>query len=464
MKPYFRPNKMGKALLASGKRLRQEPPFGVWVLRYRDEFGRKVREASKCRTEAEAILANAQAEKQAEDVREGRATRKRMEVRTWEELRDAYLAAHAHLSSQAPMRSQFKRWLDPAWKGRALASITPADCEALLSKARKAEQAPATVRQLHIRGRVVFGYAVETLGWLEANPWSRVKRPGVPQKHPVYLRKEQVDSLLMAAGPYRLLLLLAAFTGARKGELAGLRWTDIDFRTGKAGVIHFRRSWGKATTKGKRERVVPIHPGLREELLAAAKRADSELVFPAPRKGGVRHDSWHLAILLRSIAKRAGVLLPEGVTFHGLRHTFATHLYHATGDITAAQRLLGHSTPTLTERVYAGVDLAHLEDAVARLSFGTEHKMSTEPNEGQEGERRVSENPKEAQAVGGSSLPRRRPSDFIFLLKERHSPLVSAGNSSGNAATYAAPAVSARPCWPPLRATVEHIPNTRRAA
>lgn len=384
MRPYFRLSKLGLELEAAGKRFKREPPFGTWMLDYRDALGRRVRKASKARTEAEAVRETLEIEEREEAIRTGDEVPSAFKVATWETVRDAYLEAHSHLSSQAPMRSQFKQWFDPHFKKRAVSGITVADCDALLGKARRAGQSDASIRQLHIRGRLVFKFAEQRLGAIRSNPWAKIPRPKLAQKKALFLKREEIEAILAGAGEFRVLVLVAVFTGLRKGELAALRWTDIDFSAGRHGVIYARRSWTRDTTKGKRERAIPIHPALREELLVEYRRrgADGDLLFPAPRRGGVRHDSWHLAKLLRSIASRSGVTLPVGFTWHGLRATFITHVVRKSGDVTAAQRLAGHSTPTITERVYLGEDLEQLEDALGQVEVDTSrrHKSVTSPD------------------------------------------------------------------------------------
>jgi integrase len=268
------------------------------------------------------------------------------------------------------MRSQCRRWFDPHFKGMPIAAISTSHCQALLTKAASIGQKPATVRQLAIRGRLIFKHAVETEKWLEENPWVGVRRPTVPKEEPVFLRKEQVNAMLLAAGPYQLLLLTAVLAGLRRGELGGLLWTDIDWEEGEFGTIHVRRSWGGRTTKSKKERSVPIHPRLQEELLRAQKLAASAWVFASPRTGEMRSETWHVSRLVKSVMKRAGIPIPPGFRFHSLRATFITHLWKGTGDITAAQRLAGHSTPVITERAYAGKDLEYLAKAVGTLTYG----------------------------------------------------------------------------------------------
>lgn len=421
MKPgaYFRPNKEGKAVLAAGKRLQKRAPdFGTWWVRYTDSAGVARRErCSEAMQEA--------AHKRAMELHLlSERRRKGLDVDAFNiipcnRMHELYLEAHAHLSSQAPMRSQVKNWFDPHFEKTPTADVTPADCEALLTKARKAGQKPSTVRQLHIRGRLIWKYAVNRLRAAKENPWDSVARPKVPTTSVVFLSREQVRGILDAAGAYRLLVLLAVLTGGRRGELGGLRWDDFHLNEGPTGTVHYHRSWARSTTKGSKARVVPLHPLLRPEIARARREATSEFVFPSPT-GGMRNEAWHTAKLVRRIARRAGVELPKGTTFHTLRKTFLTHLIQDSGgDIATAQQLAGHSTPAVTATYYVGRDIAHMSNQVAslRLVDGATagHTVSTRAATGTLGPVGNDETEEQMQGVSYSERSRRSPSAFIFL-------------------------------------------------
>lgn len=422
MKPgaYFRPNKEGKAVLASGKRLQKRAPdFGTWWVRYMDSAGVVHRERCSEALQEAAHKRAMELHLLSERRRKGLDS-DALNIIPCRQLHALYLEAHSHLSSQAPMRSQVKNWFDPHFGRKPTADVTPADCEALLAAARSAGQKPATVRQLHIRGRLIWDYAVKRLKAARENPWRSVARPEVPKKDVVFLSREQVDGILAAAGPFRFLLLLAVVTGGRRGELGGLRWDDFRLDEGPTGTVHFRRSWGRSTTKGSKERVVPLHPVLLPQLQRARAAATSELVFPAPRKGGMRHEAWKVARLVRSIAQRAGVELPAGTTFHTLRKTFITHLIRDTGgDIVTAQQLAGHSTPAVTATYYVGRDVEHQASRVAALrlvgSVVGEHTVDTRAATGTEVDVGYTEKEEQMQGVSYSERSRRSPSAFIFL-------------------------------------------------
>lgn len=174
-----------------------------------------------------------------------------------------------------------------------------------------------------------------------------------------------------AEGPQAAALYtLALDSGARKGELRGLQWRDIDFA---AGTIRIEPSLTRAgaepiygRTKGRRARRLLITPDTlsllrahREHQAALRRRVgweyhDLGLVFA--RENQMR---FSLGYPLQSntlgqrrfarIIKAAGV---RPITFHGLRHTWATLLLTAGVPVHYVSERLGHRTPDITLRVY----------------------------------------------------------------------------------------------------------------
>ncbi len=142
-----------------------------------------------------------------------------------------------------------------------------------------------------------------------------------------YLSREEVGQLLAYAEDhapdlYRM-IATAVFTGLRKGELYGLRWSDVVL-TDTALTMRVARSY--STTKSDKARSVPIHPELAPILRAWRSRCPATaagLVFPVVKRGGarmgMREDGDELFALLRA----AGCHTPEH-PWHALRHTFAS--------------------------------------------------------------------------------------------------------------------------------------------
>jgi integrase len=165
----------------------------------------------------------------------------------------------------------------------------------------------------------------------------------------------------IAAAPdrTRLVLVLAAYAGLRRGEIAALRWDDV-----ADGVIRVRG-------KGGHVRHVPIHERVAQELEACRARrgagtmgtgwrypthAGSPYVFPGRYGRGATADS----------IGRAAARGLDGYSAHTLRHRFAGRAYAATRDLGVVQQLLGHASPTTTA-VYARADRAAMAEAVRAL-------------------------------------------------------------------------------------------------
>ena len=174
------------------------------------------------------------------------------------------------------------------------------------------------------------------------------------------LTGEQVQALLRAAGPHRTLLATAIMAGGlRVSELTHLRWRDLDFREGLLNVA------ASKTAAGVRQ--VVLEPELiqllREHKEAAEWTEPDDFVFAGRiREKPRERNTVRTRILYGAVAKANEQLaaedrppLPDGITFHSLRHTYAA-LRAELGEhpaVTAAQ--MGHRDPRMTLRVYTDV-------------------------------------------------------------------------------------------------------------
>lgn len=201
--------------------------------------------------------------------------------------------------------------------------------------------------------QAAFGMA-ETWSLIEHNPFRRVKKIRVDRRDPIILSPEQVMELLnRASDENRPFFMLALYTGMRLGEIVHLRPQDIDWQ---ARVIHVanRASWH---TKSRRERRIPIHPDLYRILKGLPR--DGETLWP--------YTADTLAKRFKRTAKTVG--LSNRITFHTLRHTFASYLVQLGQPIRQVQELLGHSNVTVTE-MYAHLGVESLVGVVAALEYG----------------------------------------------------------------------------------------------
>ncbi len=140
----------------------------------------------------------------------------------------------------------------------------------------------------------------------------------------------------------------------------GLRISEALSLTGAA---HPLADVIRITGKGGKERLVPVLPVAREAVAEYARLCPFDLGPSEPLFRGTRGGPLSPR-LLQSVMEKARMQLglPATATPHALRHSFATHLLSAGGDLRAIQELLGHASLSTTQ-AYTGVDAARLMEA-----------------------------------------------------------------------------------------------------
>lgn len=234
------------------------------------------------------------------------------------------------------------------------AAVTEEDCLAYLGSR---VWAPETRKSARSALRTFYGWAV-LRGGLEHDPAAHLPTVRVPAgaPHPVPSDVFEV-ALARADDKTRLMLLLAAYAGLRRAEIAQVH-PARDIADGALRVVG----------KGGRGRLVPLHPLLLAEIDAELERrrrggvgsgyryrnaaAADGYLFPGQSPGSCTTPG--------AIGEAVSPLLGKHYTTHGLRHRFATRAYAATRDIRAVQELLGHSKPETTARYTAVPDGAKL--------------------------------------------------------------------------------------------------------
>ncbi|MCC0077795.1 MAG: tyrosine recombinase XerC [Rhodobacter sp.] len=114
--------------------------------------------------------------------------------------------------------------------------------------------------------------------------------------------------------------------------------------------------------KGGKERLVPVIPAAAQAVAAYLRLCPWPVEPDAPLFRGLRGGPLNPRLIARAMeGVRLRLGLPASATPHALRHSFATHLLSAGGDLRAIQELLGHANLSTTQ-VYTGVDAARLMD------------------------------------------------------------------------------------------------------
>ncbi|KKB99594.1 tyrosine-type recombinase/integrase [Mycolicibacter arupensis] len=327
--------------------------------------------AAECRRELKKVRQRIDEGKPAKDAPDT--------VASWlKRWRDSSLAASDRkATTKALYGSLSRKHLEGTGIGdKRMDRLNPSDVESLIVELRGKKLADSTVRQVYTVLRQALDVAVRD-GLLASNPAAKVKRPAVARKEAVYLSAADVARLLGAAKGlrYYLAVLLMAATGLRRGEVAGLRWRDIDLAKGQMTVRHtLSRVDGELVlTEPKTDRSrrrIPLHSGLVTQLKAHRKRqvaeqlaagnqwTDTGAVFAT--EFGTMCDPRNLLRTVEIAAAKIGV---EGVGAHSLRHSAAVAWLESGVHIKAAADLLGHSSISITGDLYG-----HTSDDAARAA------------------------------------------------------------------------------------------------
>jgi integrase len=272
--------------------------------------------------------------------------------------RDKIIALRAHLL--------------PEFGRLRLDEISVARIDAFKAKKVGAHLAPKTVNNLLSMLHCALATATDW-GLLRTTPRAKWLRLPVQGYH--YLSADDVQKLLAATRPglWQVLVLFLVRTGVRFGEAAALRWDDLELR-GTEPVAHIRRGVNRGfvgPTKTGRPRDVPL---VREVVAALDEyHHDRPYVFSRPDGAFIRPDVTRK--YLHRICARAGIPL---VSWHALRHTFATELTARGAPLRAVQELLGHTTIMMTSR-YAHVAPSTLRSSVALLERLSPRRLDDAP-------------------------------------------------------------------------------------
>jgi integrase len=225
---------------------------------------------------------------------------------------------------------------------------------------------PTSIRRHHAVLSAALSQAVRW-GWLDRNPVERAQPPKLERTELRVPTPDEVRALVAAARKrseqWGMLLTLAVLTGARRGELCALRWSDIEGNRIRVAHSLYRagEDRGEKRTKAGRERWVTLAPfGVdlietwRQQCIAISANAEVDLV----------HDAFLVSVLpdgsrpinpdtLSSVVHKlcADLDMPH-VHLHSIRHFAATEMLAAGIDPRNAAEILGHANPSLTLGLY----------------------------------------------------------------------------------------------------------------
>jgi integrase len=336
---------------------------GKWRIRWQDAAGKRHSEVYD--DHEEAVLQLRRHEGDAAEILTGFRPRPPPD-KSFDELADYWLT-HRTPRKRSPKddRHIIGKHLRPEFTGTAVRAITSEriDDYALKLQERVPPLATNTMRNILSKLRAMLSLA-RRHRWIVERPHVDMPKEDIGDEDIRYLRnKDELDRFIRAAKAAgdRVFTLYcgAVYTGMRQGELACLRWSDVDL---DRRTITVQRSFN-GPTKTSRVRYVPILDPLLPILRAWRARTPGELVFPNRRGRTYSPSARVFEDTLWKVLGRAG-LPNDYLTFHGLRHTFASHWVMNGGDLYRLQKILGHSDPSMTQ-IYA-----HLAPAAFVGDFG----------------------------------------------------------------------------------------------
>lgn len=261
-------------------------------------------------------------------------------------------------------KEQVKNWIDPVTGPEPMKELGLMHVNKIRANMVKAGRAPRTQQYVMRTFSTVWNTALDAGVVIVPCPTKSksFKLPRVDNERKRYLSEVEAETFLQTIGERSIqardMALVALDAGLRFSEIANLTGSSVDI---DSRVIHVMN------TKGGKDRSVPMTERLAKRLADIKPASGNALVFP--NQYGKPHDQ------VPSAAKRAIIdaQLNDEVedqklraSFHSLRHTFGSKLVQAGVDLYRVQKLLGHSTPVVTQR-YSHLSDTDLKDSIKSM-------------------------------------------------------------------------------------------------
>ncbi len=260
---------------------------------------------------------------------------------------------------------EFLKWLKRNSPKLKFDEIKRTDARSYLIESQ-AKLAKTTLRNHFSALRGLFHFAQER-GLCTNNPFANLSLPKLERNLPKFLSEKQTKSLLLdnqhnpndamptdfLSERNRLIANILYSSGLRVSELVAINYSDINHDNATLRV----------RGKGGKERIVPIGRNLLKQITSFRDKYEKEKPnCPAviTSKLGNRLSIRSVQFILKKRLRE--VNLPEDISPHKLRHSFATHLLDRGADLRAVQELLGHSSLSTTQ-IYTHVSISRLKEA-----------------------------------------------------------------------------------------------------
>lgn len=344
-----------------------------WEVRYRTSDGvQRKKKAFKTKKEASLYAASVEtslARGEYVDPAKARGV-------TVEDLYTRWFSQQGGFLKQTTLASRewtYATHVRPRWGDTEVGKVQPSDVKAWVAKLRADGVGAATLTKVVLVLRQVLQTAVDDRV-LAGNPAAGVRVPAPDHVDKGYLTHAQLDRLAQEVGEqHRTLVLFLGYCGLRWGEAVALRVSDLDLLRKRVNVsrsvaeVKGKQVW--STPKTGERRSVPV-PSFLVELLAqeATGKGRDQLVF-GDGEHALRVSTWRPRVFNKAVKRcqAADADFPSRLTPHSLRHTAASLAVSAGASVLVVCRLLGHSKPSVTLDVYAGLWDTDLQEVAGAL-------------------------------------------------------------------------------------------------
>ncbi len=336
----------------------------VWVARWREDVIRE--DGTMVRTHRKVVLGavNELSRREAMTILQARVSevnqgrRRAIPTMTLAKFAREHWQAGMQLavkpSSARYYQYQLDKYILPALGSCRICDVSRTRIQALLLELKRAGYSNSTIHGIRTTLAKVLEVAMES-GYFDRNPAHGIKTgEREPRQERRFLTPDQTRALLPAlAEPCRTIVLLAALTGMRVGEILALRWKRLDLVSGTIQVAetYSNGDFGTPKTRSSR-RLIPMSSAVREALEShgeiSLRTAPDDLVFSTSKGTPLCPKNLYNRVL----APACDATRIPRVSWHSFRHLNATILGEVGESLKTAQAILGHSDLETTLNTY----------------------------------------------------------------------------------------------------------------
>jgi integrase len=308
---------------------------------------------------------------------------------TFAEVSEQWFESKRHLRpwTRKAYRSALDAILLPAFGTRRIGAINPEDVATLIRDLERRGLSYSTIENylLPLSGTLAFAVRRRFIATNPCSLLTRDDRPRQTERRQDHVwNDEEIEALIdacqgLARQPasrydYTPLIRTAVYTGLRLGELLGLQWRDVDLQ---AGTLHVNRQHTRLGEYAPPKtpaavRRIPLSDEMKLHLgelkLSSRYSGDDDPVFAARNGKPLAHRN----ATRRGFEAAAALAGIDGVSFHSMRHAFASRMISRGISSTVLAALMGHETSTITERRYIHLfDRERTDEDVRRAMAAT---------------------------------------------------------------------------------------------